>query len=184
MKSWKIRSCFAVGQRERIRNWSALLVSWLDDNDDKITCTIHAVKNWKEGYVIKKLRSPKLSSTNSTVTRVTFGNENRKLLPILSIIDSYNISMNGVDSFDQRWGISMRCYDVSAIGLRCINLRWIFRWKTQLPYVGWKKMNIAKEALDESRTLVGVNILVSRGLYYTRHNPRTGRSSANQKEDL
>ena len=51
--------------------------------------------------VLKERKRPKKSSTNAIVARDAFSDDFRKILPIPSIIDGYNTSINIVDQANQ-----------------------------------------------------------------------------------
>lgn len=52
-------------------------------------------------FTIRERRRLKSTSTNTEATRLPFGENSRRLLPIPNVIDAYKQNMNVVDSIDQ-----------------------------------------------------------------------------------
>ncbi|GJJ71558.1 V-type H+-transporting ATPase 16kDa proteolipid subunit [Entomortierella parvispora] len=89
---WDTRSGVVVG--------GVLVVFWMDNGPVTMMTTIHGMIG-DEWEVMRVRRRPRETSTNGTKVRSIFGNEPKKELKILKVIDDYNVNMGGVDIVDQ-----------------------------------------------------------------------------------
>ena len=75
-----------------------LCFRWMDNNVVRILSTIHP---WNETALTTR-RKPPTTSSNATMVRRAFGDQERMPCYIPSVIDDYNHHINGVDLADQR----------------------------------------------------------------------------------
>ena len=120
--------------------------------------SIHRVSHWDRDFVIRNRHRPKHTSTNAQAARLPFGDQQRRLLPIPSVIDSYNGNMNGVDSFDQR----RACFDAQLRSRR--NWLSIYQFILDIALVNSIAVVRMRELVPPSMTTAHIRLSIASSL--------------------